>query len=137
MLLPHIMLDFDHSEPASVEDVLTQPDEFIGETLADPLEGAGYGHGKAIILRSKTEPQQIVINSFAHGHAFYRSASRCGSGAASWRRRNSRLLGFGSGRQWGQAFCDWIQRRELGDRYGSGRLCDDGPGLTPTWIRDA
>ncbi len=72
VLLPHIMLDFDHSEPASVEDVLTQPDEFIGETLADPLEGAGYGRGKAIILRSKTEPQRIVINSFAHGHAFYR-----------------------------------------------------------------
>jgi hypothetical protein len=72
VLLPHIMLDFDHSEPASVEDVLTQPDEFIGETLADPLEGAGYGRGKAIVLRSKIEPQRIVINSFAHGHAFYR-----------------------------------------------------------------
>ena len=37
----------------------------------------------------------------------------------------------------GQAFCDWIQRREFGDGYGGGRLCDDGPGLTPTWIKDA
>ena len=72
VLLPEIMLDFDHCEPTSVGDVLAEPDGFIGETLADPLEGAGYGRGKAIVLRSKIEPQQIVINSFAHGHAFYR-----------------------------------------------------------------
>ena len=37
----------------------------------------------------------------------------------------------------GQAFCDWIRRREFGDGYGGGRLCNDGPGLTPTWIKDA
>ena len=72
VLLPHIMLDFDHSESASVGDVLADPNAFIGETLADPLEGAGYGRGKAVVLRSKTEPQRIVINSFAHGHTFYR-----------------------------------------------------------------
>ena len=29
------------------------------------------------------------------GHGSYRGASRSGSGAASWRRRTSRLLGFG------------------------------------------
>lgn len=72
VLLPHIVLDFDHSEPASVGDVLSDPDRFIGETLADPLEGAAYGRSKAIVLRSQIEPQQIIINSFAHGHAFYR-----------------------------------------------------------------
>ena len=98
VLLPHIMLDFDHSKPASVEDVLAEPDEFIGETLADPLEGASYGRGKAIVLRSKIEPQRIVINSFAHGHAFYRlchdartvGAARRQGGLAARRRRSVR-----------------------------------------------
>ena len=71
-LLPHIMLDFDHSEPASVKDVLADPDKFIGETLSDPLEGARYGRGKAMVMRSKNDPQGVVINSFAHGQAFYR-----------------------------------------------------------------
>jgi DNA-binding transcriptional LysR family regulator len=33
-------LDFDHVGSVSVAAVLSKPDEFIGETLADPLEGA-------------------------------------------------------------------------------------------------
>ena len=34
--------------------MLAAPDRFIGETLADPLEGASYGRGKAMVLRSKS-----------------------------------------------------------------------------------
>ncbi len=70
-LSPQLMLDFDHLGFVSVEAVLADPDRFIGETLADPLEGAGYGRDKAMVLRSKTDPCAIFISSFAHGRAFY------------------------------------------------------------------
>jgi hypothetical protein len=72
VLLPNIILDFDHLGLVSVEDVLAAPDCFIGETLADPLEGADYGRGKAMVLRSNPDLRQIFISSFAHGRAFYR-----------------------------------------------------------------
>jgi hypothetical protein len=71
ILLPHIMLDFDHLGFVTVEDVLAAPERFIGETLADPLEGAGYGRGKAMVLRSTPDPRHIFISSFAHGRSFY------------------------------------------------------------------
>jgi hypothetical protein len=71
LLMPHILLDFDHLGFITVEEVLENPDRFIGETLADPLEGAGYGRDKAMVLRSRTDPRQLFISSFAHGRAFY------------------------------------------------------------------
>ena len=61
------------------------------------------------------------------GHGSSRSASRSGSSATSWRGCNAWLFGLGPGRQWGQAFCDWIWRGEFGDGYGGRRLCDDAP----------
>jgi hypothetical protein len=70
-LSPPLMLDFDDLGFVSVEAVLADPDRFIGETLADPLEGAGYGRDKAMVLRSKTDSCAICISSFAHGGAFY------------------------------------------------------------------
>jgi hypothetical protein len=70
-LLPSIMLAFDHLGDVAVEEVLAEPDKYIGETLADPLEGAEYGRGKAIVLRSAKDPTRIFIHSFAHGRTLY------------------------------------------------------------------
>ena len=71
VLLPHIELPFDDQELAgtSVADVLADPARFEGATLADPLEGAEYGAGKAkIMLRADGTPW---IHSFAHGRIVY------------------------------------------------------------------
>ena len=66
-----IVLPFDDEELAgkTVADVLADPALFEGATLADPLEGAEYGLGKArIMLRANGTPW---INSFAHGRTVY------------------------------------------------------------------
>jgi hypothetical protein len=69
VLLPYIELDFDHLGMVSVVDVLADPDRFIGETLADPLEGAAYGRAKAKVLRA--DNGELLIHSFAHGRGIY------------------------------------------------------------------
>jgi hypothetical protein len=69
VLLPHLDLDFDHLGIVYVAQVLTDPDRFIGETLADPLEGAAYGRCKAIVMRG--DDGGLLIHSFAHGRAIY------------------------------------------------------------------
>ena len=58
-------------ETVTVADVLRNPDAFIGETLADPLEGPAYGPCKAMIMPDRNTGG-IFINSFAHGGARYR-----------------------------------------------------------------
>ena len=63
-------LDFDHLGIVSVAAVLADPDRFVGETLADPLEGADYGRCKAKVMRANDGG--LCIHSFAHGRAFYR-----------------------------------------------------------------
>ena len=68
VLLPHLDLDFDHLGIVSVAAVLADPDQFIGETLADPLEGADYGRCKAKVMRGD---DGLFIHSFAHGRAIY------------------------------------------------------------------
>ena len=70
ILLASIELPFDDDELAgmTVGDVLDNPGEFEGETLADPLEGVEYGRCKAKVMRGSGAP---FINSFAHGHAIY------------------------------------------------------------------
>jgi intracellular sulfur oxidation DsrE/DsrF family protein len=68
VLLPHLDLDFDHLGIVSVAAVLADPDRFIGETLADPLEGADYGRCKAKVMRGD---DGLFIHSFAHGRAIY------------------------------------------------------------------
>jgi hypothetical protein len=70
VLLPHLELDFDHQGLVSVAAVLADPDRFIGETLADPLEGANYGRCKAKVMRA--DDGGLFIHSFAHGRAIYR-----------------------------------------------------------------
>jgi hypothetical protein len=72
VLLPYLDLDFDHVGVVSVATVLADPDRFVGETLADPLEGAHYGRGKAMVM--KTAGGRLLIHSFAHGQGLYRLA---------------------------------------------------------------
>jgi hypothetical protein len=69
ILLPHLDLDFDHVGIVSVAAVLADPDRFIGETLADPLEGADYGRCKAKVMRG--DDGELFIHSFAHGRSLY------------------------------------------------------------------
>jgi hypothetical protein len=70
-LLPSITLPFDDDDLVgkTVADVLADPESFLGETLADPLEGIGYGRGVAKIMRR--DDGSIFIHSFAHGRAIY------------------------------------------------------------------
>jgi len=69
VLLPHLDLDFDHLGMVSVAAVLADPDRFIGETLADPLEGVDYGRCKAKVMRA--DDGGLFIHSFAHGQSIY------------------------------------------------------------------
>jgi hypothetical protein len=69
VLLPHVELDFDHLGLVPVADVLDDPDRFLDETLADPLEGAGYGRNKAKVMRA--DDGGLIIHSFAHGRSIY------------------------------------------------------------------
>ena len=70
-LLSTFVLPFDDPALAgtTVADVLADPIRFADETLADPLEGPGYGTCKAkIMLRADGSPW---IYSFAHGRSVY------------------------------------------------------------------
>jgi hypothetical protein len=71
VLRPDIMLPFDDEALAgcTVGDVLADPDRFVGETLADPLEGVDYGRCKAKIMRR--DDGTPWIHSFAHGRTVY------------------------------------------------------------------
>jgi hypothetical protein len=71
VLRPDIVLPFDDEalEGCTVGDVLDDPGRFEGETLADPLEGVGYGRCCARIMsRADGTPW---IHSFAHGRTIY------------------------------------------------------------------
>ncbi len=71
VLLPAIELPWDDPALAgcTVADVLADPQRFVGETLADPLEGVAYGAGKARIMQRADGT--LWINSFAHGRTVY------------------------------------------------------------------
>jgi hypothetical protein len=71
VLLPHVELPFDDPELAgtTVAQVLADPEAFVGETLADPLEGVDYGRCKAKIMRRVDG--SLWIHSFAHGRTTY------------------------------------------------------------------
>src|SRR5262249_40409467 len=70
-LLPVMPLVFDAEDigTVTVGDVLDDPKRFVGETLADPLEGVEYGRCKAMIMRR--DDGTLFIHSFAHGRIFY------------------------------------------------------------------
>ena len=66
-----LVMDDDALGTVTVATILANPEGFIGETLADPLEGPSYGRCKAMIMQDR-ETGGLVINSFAHGGAHYR-----------------------------------------------------------------
>ena len=71
ILTPDIELVFDHLGVVTVRQILADPEKYVGETLADPLEGVGYGTGKALLMHSQREPGRVFVHSFAHGGGTY------------------------------------------------------------------
>jgi hypothetical protein len=71
ILLDDMVLVWDDPEleGRTVGDVLDDPAAFEGATLADPLEGIGYGRCKAKIMRR--DDGTPWIHSFAHGRTVY------------------------------------------------------------------
>jgi hypothetical protein len=71
VLLPDVELPFDDAELAgkTVADVLTDSERFVGETLADPVQGVEHGRCRAKIMRRADGT--IWIHSFAHGNTAY------------------------------------------------------------------
>ena len=69
ILAPEFELEFDDLGECTVADVLADPDAYIGETLADPLEGIAYGRGKAKVLKQRDG--RLMIHSYAHGEINY------------------------------------------------------------------
>ena len=71
VLLPNVELAFDDDDltGCTVADVLTDPERFVGATLADPLEGVSYGRGKAKIMQRADG--SLWIHSYAHGRIVY------------------------------------------------------------------
>jgi hypothetical protein len=76
VLLSGIELPFDAADlaGATVGDVLRDPDRFINATLADPLQGAEAGRGRAMVLRRPNGT--VFVHSFAHGRTDYTLVSR-------------------------------------------------------------
>ncbi len=72
ILTPSVVLPFDDPEleGATVGDILADPERFEGATLADPLEGVGYGRCKAKVLIGDKDGKPFIA-SFAHGRAYY------------------------------------------------------------------
>jgi hypothetical protein len=69
VLFSDVELEFDDVGVVTVGAVLADPDRFIGETLADPLEGVDYGRCKAMVM--KGDDDALLIHSFAHGNGIY------------------------------------------------------------------
>ncbi len=71
ILRPDLVLPLDDEDLAgtTVADVLADPERFVGATLADPLEGVGYGTCKAKIMCGPGGAPWI--HSFAHGRTVY------------------------------------------------------------------
>jgi hypothetical protein len=69
ILRPGVILEFDDLGAIPVADILADPGRFDGETLADPIEGVGYGRNCAIVQVRDGIPS---IFSFAHGGAIYK-----------------------------------------------------------------
>jgi hypothetical protein len=51
VLYPDVELEFDHLGVVTVRAVLADADRYVGETLADPMEGVEYGRCKAMVMR--------------------------------------------------------------------------------------
>jgi hypothetical protein len=71
ILHPGIVLPFDNPEMegVTVSDVMANPAAYVGETMADPLEGPSYGRAKAMVMQRPDGTPWI--HSFAHGRTVY------------------------------------------------------------------
>jgi hypothetical protein len=69
-LSPYAELQFDDLGTKAVADVLADPENYVGATLADPIEGVDYGRCKAMVMRS--DDGTLFVHSFAHGRSIYR-----------------------------------------------------------------
>jgi hypothetical protein len=69
VLLPDVTLVLDNQTTITVADVLADPGQYEGHTLADPIEGVEYGRSTAKILRRADGTPWI--RSFAHGLTNY------------------------------------------------------------------
>jgi hypothetical protein len=71
ILHPGVVLPFDNPELAgvTVAQVLATPANYVGETMADPLEGISYGRTKAMVMQRPDGTPWI--HSFAHGRTVY------------------------------------------------------------------
>jgi hypothetical protein len=69
ILRPGAILELVELGAIPVADIVADPGRFEGETLADPIEGIGYGRNCAIVQVRDGIPS---IFSFAHGGAFYK-----------------------------------------------------------------
>jgi hypothetical protein len=67
-------LVFDEFGAYTVGEVLDAADDFVEESLADPLEGTPYGRGKAKVFRQPDGT--LMVNSYAHGGIKYRLADQ-------------------------------------------------------------
>ncbi|MGE0195087.1 MAG: hypothetical protein AB7F41_04865 [Methylocystis sp.] len=78
VLLPSAMLHFADPElgEATVADVLRDPDRYIEQPMADPLEGPDYGDTTAMLFRK--DSGELWIFSFAHGRTDYRIVADSG-----------------------------------------------------------
>ena len=72
-LPPEYVLTFDDPKigDVTVAVVLSDPERYAGETLADPLEGIGYGPCKAMVMPPREGDDRLWIHSFAHGEMNY------------------------------------------------------------------
>jgi hypothetical protein len=71
VLLPDVPLEFDKcgTVTVTVAEVLADPDRWVGETLADPVEGVAYGRCKAMVMQRRDG--SLFVHSFAHGACHY------------------------------------------------------------------
>jgi hypothetical protein len=72
VLEPSAILHFADLElgEVTITDVLRDPNRFVGQALADPAEGRGYGETTAMLFRK--DSGELWIFSFAHGRTDYR-----------------------------------------------------------------
>jgi hypothetical protein len=78
ILEPEFELEFDDLGTCTVAEVISNPDRYIGQSLADPVEGISYGRDKAMVLRQRDGC--LMIHSFAHGGIDYALAGQAPSG---------------------------------------------------------
>jgi hypothetical protein len=71
VVLPDAPLPWDRKDFAgcTVRDILADPSRFIGQTMADPLEGVSYGRCKAKVYQRRDG--SLIITSRAHGGKVY------------------------------------------------------------------